>query len=74
MNLSIQDEFHLFTQELKRYLSSPNLQQLAQETGFVKHKSKYGTKDLATLCIWIRQYERKFIAPQLSLIAMYSAL
>ncbi|KNH30439.1 hypothetical protein ACS75_29415, partial [Bacillus thuringiensis] len=49
MNLSIQDEFHLFAEELQRYLSPHILQQLAQETGF----SKYGARDLAALCIWI---------------------
>ncbi|EAO57036.1 hypothetical protein bthur0014_64190 [Bacillus thuringiensis IBL 4222] len=42
MTLSIQDEFHLFAEELQRYLSPSILQQLAQETGFVKRKSKYG--------------------------------
>ncbi len=41
MNLSIQDEFYLLVEELQRYLSPHILQQLAQETGFVKHKSKY---------------------------------
>lgn len=55
MNLSIQDEFHLFAEELQRYLSPHILQQLAQETGFVKRKSKYGARDLAALCIWISQ-------------------
>ncbi|MEN1935160.1 IS4 family transposase [Paenibacillus sp. 102] len=56
MNLSIQDEFHLFAEELQRYLSPHILQQLAQETGFVKRKSKYGAQDLAALCIWISQH------------------
>ncbi len=56
MNLSIQDEFQLFAKELKRYLSPHILQQLAQETGFVKRKSKYGAQDLAALCIWISQH------------------
>ncbi|MBF7150519.1 IS4 family transposase, partial [Bacillus toyonensis] len=55
MNLSIQDKFHLFAEELQRYLSPHILQQLAQETGFVKRKSKYGARDLAALCIWISQ-------------------
>lgn len=55
MNLSIQDEFHLFAKELQRYLSPHILQQLAQETGFVKCKSKYDARDLAALCIWISQ-------------------
>ncbi|SDE69339.1 hypothetical protein SAMN04487767_13139 [Bacillus wiedmannii] len=53
MTLSIQDEFQLFAKELQRYLSPHILQQLAQETGFVKRKSKYGALDLAALCIWI---------------------
>lgn len=56
MNLSIQDEFHLFAEELQRYLSPHVLQQLEQETGFVKRKSKYGAQDLAALCIWISQH------------------
>jgi hypothetical protein len=56
MNFSIQDEFHLFAEELQRYLSPHILQQLAQETGFVKRKSKYGSQDLAALCIWISQH------------------
>ncbi|PFY03221.1 IS4 family transposase, partial [Bacillus toyonensis] len=56
MNLSIQDEFHLFAEELQRYLSPHILQQLAQETGFVKRTSKYGARDLAALCIWISQH------------------
>jgi len=49
MNLSIQDEFYLFAEELQRYLSPHILQQLAQETGFVKRKSKYGARDLAPI-------------------------
>ncbi|OSX89873.1 hypothetical protein S3E15_02909 [Bacillus mycoides] len=56
MTLSIQDEFHLFAEELQRYLSPSILQQLAQETGFVKRKSKYGARDLVALCIWISQH------------------
>ncbi|EOP01211.1 IS605 OrfB family transposase [Bacillus cereus BAG2O-1] len=56
MSLSIQEEFHLFAQELQQYLSPHILQQLAQETGFVKRKSKYGARDLAALCIWISQH------------------
>ncbi len=56
MNLSIQDEFHLFAEELQRFLSPSILQQLAQERGFVKRKSKYGARDLAALCIWISQH------------------
>ncbi|QUG84694.1 hypothetical protein [Bacillus nitratireducens] len=46
MNLSNQDEFHIFAEELQRYLSPHILQQLAQKTGFVKRKSKYGARDL----------------------------
>ncbi|RCX36564.1 hypothetical protein DEU45_12034 [Bacillus sp. AG102] len=53
MTLSIQYEFHLFAKELQRYLSPSILQQLAQEKSFVKRKSKYETRDLADLCIWI---------------------
>ncbi|MGW6193057.1 hypothetical protein ACWFRC_20535 [Bacillus cereus] len=56
MNLSIQDEFHLFAEELQRYLSPHIFQQLAQETGFVKRKSKYGARDMAALCIWISRH------------------
>ncbi|QWH10816.1 IS4 family transposase [Bacillus mycoides] len=56
MTLLIQDGFHLFAEELQRYLSPSILQQLAQEKGFVKRKSKYGARDLAALCIWISQH------------------
>ncbi|CAM4317812.1 IS4 family transposase [Bacillus wiedmannii] len=56
MTLSIQDEFQLFAKEIQRYLSPHILQQLAQETGFGKRKSKYGALDLAALCIWISQH------------------
>ncbi|HDR8434426.1 TPA: IS4 family transposase [Bacillus cereus] len=56
MTLSIQDEFHLFAEELQRFLSPSTLQLLAQEKGFVKRKSKYGARDLAALCIWISQH------------------
>ncbi len=56
MNRSIQEEFHLFAEELGRYLSPHVLKRLAQETGFVKRKSKYGARDLAALCIWISQH------------------
>ncbi|NRR18744.1 IS4 family transposase [Bacillus pacificus] len=56
MTLSIQDNFHLFAEELQRYLSPSALQQLVQEKGFVKRKSKYGARELAALCIWISQH------------------
>lgn len=56
MNLSIQNEFYLFAEELQQHLSPHVFQQLAQETGFVKRKSKYGARDLAALCIWISQH------------------
>lgn len=55
MNLSIQYEFHFSAEELQRHLSPHIFQQLAQETGFVKRKSKYGARELAALCIWISQ-------------------
>lgn len=56
MMLSIQYEFHLFAKELQRYLSPSMLQKLLREKSFVKRKSKYGTRDLADLCIWISQH------------------
>ncbi|CAM4333869.1 Transposase for insertion sequence element IS231F [Bacillus albus] len=56
MNLSIQGEFHLFAEELQRYLVPHILQQLAQETGFIKRKRKYVARDLAALCMWIIQH------------------
>jgi hypothetical protein len=56
MTLSIQYEFHLFAKELQRYLSPSILQKLLQEKSFVKRKSKYETRDLADLCIWISQH------------------
>jgi len=55
MTLSIQDEFHLFAEELQRYLSPSILQQLAQEKSFIKRKSKYGARDFSALFIWISQ-------------------
>ena len=46
MNLSIQNKFYLFTEELQQYLFPHILQQIAQETGFIKRKSKYDLRDL----------------------------
>ncbi len=40
MNLSIQDELQLFSQELYRYLTPSLLEELAKELGFVKKKTK----------------------------------
>ena len=48
--------FNYSLKKLKRYLSPHVLQHLAQKTGFVKRKSKYGARDLTPLCIWINQH------------------
>ena len=40
MNLSIQDELQLFSEELYRHLT-PSLEELAKELGFVKRKRKF---------------------------------
>ena len=52
MNLSIQDELQLFSEELYRHLT-PLLEELAKELGFVKRK--FSGNELATICIWVSQ-------------------
>ncbi|MEB9595845.1 IS4 family transposase, partial [Bacillus cereus] len=53
MNLSIQDELQLFSEELYRHSSL--LEELAKELGFVKRKRKFSGNELATICIWVSQ-------------------
>lgn len=55
MNLSIQDELQLFSEELKRYITPVFLVELAREIGFIKRKRKFSGLDLAMIYIWIRQ-------------------
>jgi hypothetical protein len=56
MNLSIQDELQLFSEELYRHLTpSLLLEELAKELGFVKRKRKFSGNELATICIWVSQ-------------------
>ncbi|MEC2448525.1 IS4 family transposase, partial [Bacillus cereus] len=51
MNLSIQDELQLFSEELYRHLTPSLLEELAKELGFVKRKRKFSGNELATICI-----------------------
>ncbi|HDR6319050.1 TPA: IS4 family transposase [Bacillus thuringiensis] len=55
MNLSIQDELQLFSEELCRHLTPSLLEELAKELGFVKRKRKFSGNELATICIWVSQ-------------------
>jgi hypothetical protein len=53
VNLSTQEELHLFSQVLRKYLSPTELEQLAKATEFVRRTSKYRGQDLGTLCVWL---------------------
>jgi hypothetical protein len=53
VNLSTQEELHLFSQVLQKYLSPTELEQLARATEFVRRTSKYRGQDLVTLCVWL---------------------
>ncbi|MEC2898064.1 IS4 family transposase, partial [Bacillus cereus] len=55
MNLSIQDELQLFSEELYRHLTPSLLEELAKKVGFVKRKRKFSGSELATIFIWRRQ-------------------
>jgi len=55
MNLSIQDELQLFSEELHQYLTPSFLELLARELDFVQRKRKFSGHDLATICVWISQ-------------------
>lgn len=74
MNLSIQDGFNLFAEELQRYRFQYVFPQLAQERGFVKRKSKYGARDLAALCIWISQHVASYSLTRLCVTFMQMQL
>ena len=54
MNLSIQDELQLFSEELYRHLT-PSLGRTRKKLGFVKRKRKFSGNELATICIWVSQ-------------------
>ena len=54
MNLSIQDELQLFSEELYRHLTPSLLEELAKELGFVKENESF-RNELATICIWVSQ-------------------
>ncbi|EJQ37519.1 transposase for insertion sequence element IS231D [Bacillus wiedmannii] len=55
MNLSIQDELQLFSEELYHHLTPSLLDKLAKELGFVKRKRKFSGNELATICIGVSQ-------------------
>jgi len=55
MNLSIQDELQLFTEELYQYFTPSFLEELARELDFVQRKRKFSGHDLATICVWMSQ-------------------
>ncbi|MEC3275193.1 IS4 family transposase, partial [Bacillus thuringiensis] len=48
MNLSIQDELQLFSEELCRHLTPSFLEELAKKLGFVKIILNFSGTDLAT--------------------------
>jgi hypothetical protein len=56
MNLSIQDELQLFSEELYRHLTPSLLEELAKRIRFCKKKTKvFWGNELATICIWVSQ-------------------
>ncbi|MCU4734254.1 IS4 family transposase [Bacillus cereus] len=55
MNLSIQDELQLLSEELYHHLTPSLLDKLAKELGVVKSKRKFSGNELATICIWVSQ-------------------
>lgn len=55
MSISVSDELQLFAQEIQSFLSPNTLRDLARDVGFVQRTSKYQTKDLVALCIWMSQ-------------------
>ena len=69
MNLSIQDELQLFSEELYSHLTPSLLEELAKELGFVKRKRKFSGNELAAICIWVSQRTASD-----SLIRLYSQL
>jgi hypothetical protein len=54
MNLSIQDELQLFSEELYRHLT-PSLLEELKRIRFCKKKTKVFGNELATICIWVSQ-------------------
>ena len=55
MDLSLSEEFDLFSQELQRFLSPSVLQKIAKQVGFVQRSSKYQAGELMALCVWLSQ-------------------
>ena len=55
MDLSLSEEFDLFSQELQRFLSPIVLQKIAKQVGFVQRSSKYQAGELMALCVWLSQ-------------------
>ena len=55
MNLSIQDELQLFSEELYHHLTPSLLDKLAKELGFVKRNRKFSGNELATICSGVSQ-------------------
>ncbi|HDV4620337.1 TPA: IS4 family transposase, partial [Bacillus anthracis] len=55
MSISVSDELQLFAQEIQSFLFPNTLRDLARDVGFVQRTSKYQTKDLVALCIWMSQ-------------------
>ncbi len=55
MSISVPDELQLFAQEIQSFLFPNTLQDLARDVSFVQRTSKYQSKDLVALCIWVSQ-------------------
>ncbi|OUB65138.1 transposase [Bacillus thuringiensis serovar dakota] len=66
MSVSVSDELQLFAQEIQVFLSLNTLRNLARDVGFVKRTSKYQSKDLVALCVWMSQNVAKTTLTQLS--------
>ncbi|MEC2463262.1 IS4 family transposase, partial [Bacillus cereus] len=49
MNLSIQDELQLFSEELQRYITPVVVEELARDIEFIKRKRKFSGAELATI-------------------------
>jgi hypothetical protein len=55
MNLSIQDELQLFSEELYRHLTPSLFGRTRKRIRFCKKKRKFSGNELATICIWVSQ-------------------
>ncbi len=56
MNLSIQDELQLFSEELCHHLTLSFFAEFSKELSFIKRKQKLSGNELATICIWLSQH------------------